>query len=62
MEKIVPDRPKHRGNEINCRKNWNEKRMIIMYDILRCKFTDGTISDHNTSRKYPIRTESMRTD
>ena len=52
--KNSPGQAKHRGNEINCRKNWNEKRMIIMYDILRCKFTDGTISDHNTSRKYPI--------
>lgn len=30
---------KHRSNEITCRKDWHEKRMIIMLNILRCKFT-----------------------
>ena len=37
--KNSPGQAKHRGNEITCRKDWNEKRMMIMHNIIRCKFT-----------------------
>ena len=38
---------KQRGNEITCRSDWNKIRMMEMYKILLCKFTevDGILAD-----------------
>jgi ribA/ribD-fused uncharacterized protein len=36
---------KRRGKEIMCRKRWNEIKMMVMYEILLCKFTDGILAD-----------------
>jgi ribA/ribD-fused uncharacterized protein len=35
-----PGHAKTRGNEIICRPNWKNIRMMEMYNILRCKFTE----------------------
>ena len=35
---------KQRGNEIPCRADWDSNKMVVMYDILRCKFTDDILA------------------
>ncbi len=36
---------KKRGNEIECLSCWKDIRMMEMYRILRCKFTDGILAE-----------------
>ena len=40
-----PWQAKQRGNEISIQKEWNGIRMMEMYDILLCKFTDGILAE-----------------
>ena len=40
-----PWQAKQRGNEITCRSDWNSIKMTVMYDIIRCKFTDSILAE-----------------